>query len=151
GFAILREVGVQIGGTIIDRQYGTWLNIWYELARQGDHETAYARFLGDVPEMTTYNTIPKPEFALYIPLQFWFNKWVGLAVPLISLQYHQTQIYVQFESVDKLVVSDNLFNLESVTIKDSSILINYIYLDTDERRRFALVGHEYLIEQIQFN
>ena len=31
-----------------------------------------------------------------------------------------------------------------------SLYVDYIYLDTDERRRFAQVSHEYLIEQVQF-
>ena len=35
------------------------------------------------------------------------------------------------------------------TISDAKLLVNYLYLDTDERRRFAQVSHEYLIEQVQ--
>lgn len=31
-----------------------------------------------------------------------------------------------------------------------SLFVDYIYLDTDERRRFAQVSHEYLIEQLQY-
>jgi hypothetical protein len=32
----------------------------------------------------------------------------------------------------------------------ATLFVDYIYLDTDERRRFAQVSHEYLIEQLQF-
>ncbi|QKF93905.1 major capsid protein [Fadolivirus algeromassiliense] len=151
GHAIIREVEIDIGGTKVDRQYGTWLDVWYELARHGDHERAYANMIGDVPSMTDYNKTIKPEYILYIPLQFWFNKFIGLAIPLIALQYHETNIYVQLENVNKLIVSDGYFDINNVSLKDITILVNYIYLDTDERRRFALVGHEYLIEQIQYN
>lgn len=151
GHAIINRVDVEIGGTRIDKQYGTWLDVWYELARQGDHERGYARLIGDVPALTTYDTSIKEAYTLYVPLVFWFNKFVGLAVPLIALQYQDTNIHVYFETVNNLIISDCRFSTTSVSLQDASILVNYVYLDTDERRRFALVGHEYLIEQIQFN
>jgi len=151
GHAIINEVEVNIGGTKIDRHYGTWLDIWYELARQGDHEYAYSRMIGDIPALTNYDTTIKPEYILYVPLQFWFNKFVGLAIPLIALQYHDTNIYVTLSKVNNLYIGDCNFDVNNISLQDMTILVNYIYLDTEERRRFASVGHEYLIEQIQFN
>ena len=151
GHAIIKQVDIEIGGLRVDRQYGTWLDVWYELARQGDHESGYARMIGDVPILTNYTNNIKPEYVLWVPLQFWFNKFVGLAVPLIALQYHETVLNLEFERVEKLIIGDCNFDINNVTMKDASILVNYVYLDTDERRRFALVGHEYLIEQLQFN
>jgi len=150
GHSIISEMGITIGGSVIDRQYGIWLDIWYELARQGDHEIGYAKMIGDVPQLTAYNNLIKPQYTLYIPMQFWFNKFIGLSVPLIALQYHDTIFYVQFQNAINLVVSDINFDLAGVSILDASLLVNYVYLDTEERRRFALVGHEYLIEQLQF-
>jgi hypothetical protein len=44
-------------------------------------------------------------------------------------------------------------NLSAVSVGSlvsASLFVDYIYLDTDERRRFAQVSHEYLIEQLQF-
>lgn len=151
GHAIIKYVDIEIGGTKIDKQYGTWLDIWYELARQGDHEKGYAKMIGNVPELTNYNRKIKPEYILYIPLQFWFNRYVGLAIPLIALQYHETIINIEFEEARKLIIHDCKFDHVHIKMKDATLLVNYIYLDTEERRRFALVGHEYLIEQLQFN
>ena len=151
GHAMVKQVEIDLGGTKVDRQYGTWLDIWYELARQGDHETGYAKLIGDVDALTSYDTNIKPEYVIYIPLQFWFNRHVGLAVPLIALQYHDMYVYVEFDNVQNLVVRDCNFNINLASMKDATILVNYVYLDTEERRRFALVGHEYLIEQIQWN
>jgi len=151
GHAIISQVEVQLGGTIIDRQYGIWLDIWYELARKGDQEIGYAKMIGDVNILTNYNDLEKPEYTMYIPLQFWFNKFVGLSIPLIALQYQDLYINVEFENVNKLVIRDCNFNMNLLSIKDASLLVDYIYLDTEERRRFAQVGHEYLIEQLQWN
>ena len=151
GHAIIREVNVDIAGTTFDRQYGTWMDIWYELSNQGYHREGYNKMIGDVPELTNYNSNTKPEYTLYVPLQFWFNRFIGLAVPLIALQYVDMFINVEIESLERLIIRDCNFDPSLVSIKDATLLVNYVYLDSDERRRFAQVGHEYLIEQIQFN
>ena len=154
GNALINSVEVEIGGSKIDKQYGVWLNIWYELAREGhDKERGYAKMVGDVPELTEYNSLPKPEYLLYVPLKFWFNRHVGLALPLIALQYHEVRLHFEFTALEHLVVANDEFlanNFKGLAMKDASILVNYIYLDSEERRRFAQVGHEYLIEQLQF-
>ena len=85
--------------------------------------------------VTTSVSVPEPS---YVPLQFWFCRNPGLALPLIALQYHEVKINVKLaESLN------NVTNIEAWG--------DYIYLDTDERRRFAQLSHEYLIEQTQFS
>ena len=154
GNALIGSVEVEIGGSQIDKQYGTWLNIWYELARDyGKKERGYAKMIGDVCELTSYNSCPKPEYIMYIPLKFWFNRHVGLALPLIALQYHEVRLNFEFRNVQNLIVANDAFlntDLKCVNMKDVQLLVDYIYLDSEERRRFAQVGHEYLIEQVQF-
>jgi hypothetical protein len=99
-----------------------------------------------------------PEQTLYIPLEFWFNRHTGLALPLIALQYHEVKINVEFENLQYLVniapgtvgAQTILSNVSSKGLVACSLYVDYIYLDTEERRRFAQVAHEYLIEQLQF-
>jgi len=154
GHALLKEVEVEIGGSRIDRQYGIWLNIWYELARHaGDGERGFLKMIGDDPVLTEYNHEEKPEYILYIPLKFWFNRNVGLALPLIALQYHEVRLHFEFARVDEVIVANQYFkqnDIKCVEMSDAQILVDYVYLDSEERRRFAQVGHEYLIEQLQF-
>lgn len=154
GHALIQQVEIEIGGSRIDRQYGCWLNIWYELARHaGDGERGFLKMIGDVPELTTYNGDHKDEYTMYIPLKFWFNRHVGLALPLIALQYHEVRLHFDFHRKEELIVANKYFkqnDMKCVAIKDAIILVDYIYLDSEERRRFAQVGHEYLIEQLQF-
>jgi len=151
GHAILKEISVDFGGNVIDRQYGTWLDIWYELSRNPDHDVGYAHMIGDVPELTEYNSRDKDEYTMYIPLQFWFNRFCGLAVPLIALQYHEMNIHIELEKIEKLIIVNDCIDKSEICLKDVSLLIDYVYLDTDERKRFAQVGHEYLVEQLQWN
>lgn len=155
GHALIHSVEVEIGGSRIDKQYGVWLNIWYELARPaGDLERGFAKMIGDVPELTAYNDEDKPEYTLFIPLKFWFNRHVGLALPLIALQYHEVRLHFEFTDLQELIIVNRCFknslDCKCVEMRDALLLVDYIYLDSEERRRFAQVGHEYLIEQLQF-
>lgn len=150
GHAMINNIIIEIGGQVVDRQYGEWIDIWWELARTGDKERGYYIMIGDVPEMTNYDINTKPQYELYVPLKFWFNRFQGLALPLIGIQYHEIFLTITYNDRMKLgVTSANFDNYKDMNILHASLLINYVHLDDDERRRFANVGHEYLIEQVQ--
>jgi hypothetical protein len=123
GHQIINKVELEIGGQLIDRQYGDWMHIWNELTLPEGKKTGFE-------EMINNNS------KLYIPLEFWFCRNVGLALPLIALQYHEVKVNIDFGS--------------DGVISGASLYADYIFLDTDERRRFAQLSHEYLIEQVQF-
>jgi len=155
GYALIANVELEIGGSRIDKHYGTWLDIWYELARDPatSKERGFDHMIGDVPELVTYDSAPKPYYKMFIPLKFWFNRHYGLALPLIALQYHEVRLNFEFTPVNYLIVANDAFkanDMRQLGMKDATLLIDYIYLDSEERRRFAQVGHEYLIEQLQF-
>jgi len=83
----------------------------------------------------------------YVPLQFWFCRNPGLAVPLIALQYHEVRLNIEFGSYSSICNGTATGN----EFKGFSVFADYIYLDTTERRQFAQNAHEYLIEQVQIN
>lgn len=148
GFAIIQRYRIDIGGAKIDEQYGDWLNIWYELTHKTGQERGFSRMIGDVPELTTINAVNKPQYQLYIPLQFWFNRNNGLALPLIALQYHELRVSIDFRPAAQCV--NTLSHMPQIAMNDAQLIIDYIYLDSEERKRFAQASHEYLIEQLQF-
>ena len=150
GHALISNVKIEIGGSKIDEQYGDWLNIWYELTHKVGQERGYAKMIGDVPELTAITTITKPAYNLYIPLQFWFNRNNGLALPLIALQYHDVRITLTFRPFNECINYTQNTEPPVVSMTDSFLLIDYVYLDSEERKRFAQASHEYLIEQLQF-
>jgi hypothetical protein len=239
GENLIDYVEVDIGGTIIDRQYGEWMHIWNQLTLTNEKREGYHKMIGHTTELTylTMGRAPAnskcvcckqqcegcagpcntcafrcnlPETTLYIPLLFWFCRNPGLALPLIALQYHEVKINVQLRDLncllwavdslsdggDPLAVGDPALSpillpkacgtsMQAVagatmTIPDSvslwhpvtvpgiasrnhgdgaytkhlvtcSLFIDYIFLDTDERRYMAQNPHEYLIEQVQFS
>jgi len=146
GHVLIDYVNIEIGGQEIDRHYGDWLNIWNELTQTAEKEDGYNVMIGNTTTLTTAaSTIPAST--LYIPLQFWFCRNPGLALPLIALQYHEVKFNISFRPVSECYVGTPA---STPAISNASLYIDYVYLDTDERRQFAQVQHEYLIEQLQF-
>ncbi len=156
GHALIKEVELEIGGTRIDKQYGNWLNVWYELARNWAHDRGYDVMIGNTAELTTISN-KHDSAVLYVPLKFFNNRNDGLAIPLIALQYHEVKLNFEFTDVKNCVnatygtmtgaEASKLSNLKMVS---ASLFVDYVYLDTEERKRFAQAQHEYLIEQVQF-
>lgn len=160
GHALLKQVEVKIGGMSIDKHLGVWLDILWELTHTSSSERGYRALIGDVPEMTAlrgkelFNDTSElllPEYTLYVPFQFWFCRNYGLALPLIALQYHQVRIEIELEESSKLMVwtGTSAPNLGNFAFRDAGILVDYVYLESGERRKYAQLGHEYLIEQVQ--
>jgi hypothetical protein len=143
GFDLLEYVEVEIGGQCIDKQYGEWMTIWCDLT----HTTAQKSMLnrGLLWDMLKDTNSP-PVTRSYIPLQFWFCRNPGLSLPLIALQYHEVKLNIQ---MSKSCCENGCCN--SCDICNLFVYCDYIFLDTDERRRFAQVSHEYLIEQVQYS
>ena len=152
GHTVINEVEVQIGGQQIDKQWGHWMEVWAELTEPNDAGSmgltsggSGTRFqnmalAGGVVQKTHATDDTQDVTATCrVPLQFWFNRNPGLALPLIALQYHEVKVMVTFAS--------SVPGLSG--IGQTQLWADYIYLDTDERRRFAQVSHEYLIEQVQ--
>jgi len=148
GHKLVKSVEVEIGGQRIDKHYGDWLHIWNELSQTEGHWDGYRMMVDGYDtsnELSDSSDNTKDGRTLYIPLQFWFCRNPGLALPLIALQYHEVKINVEFGSESSV-----FSGTETNASFDAELYVDYIYLDTDERRRFAQVTHEYLIEQLQF-
>ena len=253
GYALIKEMTVEIGGKLIDRQYGEWLYIWQELS-DIHNKSGVDKMIGNVPSMYDFSN-GKETYKLYIPLKFWFCNNNGLALPMVALASSDVRInfifrrleeccrigptnyieiledFVPFKAGDYIeqivngspiygyvvgydYVSKRLYYIkinspnairksfvslqeanasqtvlnsityvnnipyriyDSITGKyctprpntieiaenttfdtrpnfvNSFLYVNYIYLDSAERVKFARSNHEYLMEQVQFN
>lgn len=230
GYKIIKTVEIEIGGTIVDKQYGEWLYIMNQLF--GPVNKGHDFMIGNIKQLYDFSN-NKNEYRLYIPLQFWFCKNAGVALPIVAMRYSDIKInlelsqlekciivgpthsininedlvcYEQYEYIEQIVngvvaigqfiffdtltktlfyrrinnvfksptsnmvfynivgkksgfitnpqinVSESLYTYNDTEIKNLSInkcflLVDYIFLDTDERSRFFKTKHEYLIEQ----
>ena len=145
----ITDVELEIGGQRIDKQSGIWMETWSELTEPNtvgktveasatkliNEGTLFQNMSGMGGVVQAAATLPK----LFIPLYFWFCRNPGLALPLIALQYHEV----------KVILNHTFATAFSSALTSNALFCDYIYLDTDERRRFAQVSHEYLIEQVQ--
>jgi hypothetical protein len=140
GDSIIDEAMIEIGGQKIDKHYKEWMQIWAELTTPESKALAYKNMTGCFSHnLNKLNqVISQGNNMIQIPLIFWFCRNPGLALPLIALQYHEVKIKFT------LGLSSDIG-----TDTEIKLFVDYIYLDTDERRRFAQVSHEYLIEQLQ--
>jgi hypothetical protein len=142
GHSLIEYITLEIGGQQIDKHYGEWLEIWSELTMPEEKRNGFKEMIGRRDAGVTYSPESKK---LYIPLQFFFCRNPGLALPLIALQYHEVKVNIKFRSAGEL--SRGTENVKFNT--NPRLYVDYIYLDTEERRRFAQSQHEYLIEQLQ--
>lgn len=112
----------------------------------------------DAPNQVCAPRNALPETTLYIPLLFWFCRNPGLALPLIALQYHEVKINLDIRPIGECLWAVSSLGSTSKTVTQAyqqsliaaSLYVDYIFLDTDERRKMAQNPHEYLFEQVQF-
>ena len=174
GQKLLKTIELEIGGQRIDKHYSEWLYIWNELSLPIGKRNGYNTMVGANARNVSTKLGQGKSYELYIPLEFWFCRNVGLALPLIALQYHEVKINIEYES-EALMKDDKSTNFTfeeenkaaatpavvptansaltgnlTLKLEKATLWVDYIFLDTDERRRFAQLSHEYLIEQLQF-
>lgn len=151
GHAIIDSVSLEIGGIEIDKQYGEWLEIWSELTLTEEKKKGYNNMVGKVDP----NVFSVSEFCgdmeLYVPLQFWFCRNIGWSLPIMSLWYQDVKLIFKFKKFEQLWVSAQPNTSPKKTNFDASLLIDYIYLDIDERKKFSKESQIYLIEQLQYS
>jgi hypothetical protein len=176
GHRLIKQVELEIGGQRIDRQYGDWMQIWTQLSTDAGTVKVLDSMIGNTHDLvlmkrstglgldttcaateTTISCVSRsgtPAKTLYIPLQFWFCRNPGVAIPLIALQYHEVRINVDFETWQNCQYAESTVGLpiaaNAQSLAAASLYVDYVYLDTEERRRFAQQSHEYLIEQVQY-
>jgi len=233
GFAIIKYVDLEIGGILIERNFGDWLNIWNELTTNYGKQKSFNKMIGNIELLTSF-TNGKQSYGLYIPLNFWFCQDSGLALPLVAMIHNDIKLHVEFNDFENtyiesptnyiqvvepfclfqygelikqningnlvigefiyydninqyiyynklvgdflipttndprykivgsisyfetninpnslLIVDESYFRFNTPSIIEAYLLVNYIYLDNEERFKFLNNSHEYLIPMIQ--
>ena len=174
GLRAIKSIEILIGSTCIDRHYGDWMDIWTNLNSSEQKRDKHNRLVN-----ASLKTGSSGNRKIYVPLQFWFCKNPGLALPLVSLKYHEVKLNVEFNPevtyqhstntiagvklssapvalgttkyTTNATVDITTINTVSMSVGSCSVYCDYIFLDKDERKLFSEVSHEYLIEQLQYS
>jgi hypothetical protein len=152
GHVIVEYAELEIGGYTIDKQYGEWMEIWTELTQTAEKKPGYNEMIGKREPSTFKPTTFTENLELIVPLNFYFSRNIGLAIPIISLYRNDIFINIKWRDFDQCWISNKKNKKPNFIPKFSSVLyVDYIYLDFFERKKFAVENHLYLIEQVQFN
>ena len=155
GHHLIEYVELKIGGEIIDKVYGDFLDIWSELSTPLGQQEGYYKMVGK--SSSFMSTTFARDVKLFIPLPFWFCNDISRSLPLISLQYSDIQICVKFRKFNELWFKrDNnnnpITSVDRVSIKSAKLYCDYVFLDVFERKKFAEVKNtKMLIEQFQIS
>ena len=135
----IKDVELSVGGQRIDKHYQRWWRLYSELYLDDSKKATWGKMTSPAVGGDGDGKVFTGAGQMFLPLIFFFNRNPGLALPLIALQYHEVRMDFDLSSEFSLYTDNSTFK----------VWANYIYLDTEERRRFAQKGHEYLIEQVQ--
>jgi hypothetical protein len=149
GFYIIDNISIYIGGQLIDKQNGEWLNIWYELTKTKSKIRGYDRLIGNIPDLTTFDSIPKKGYEMIIPLQFWFCRNIGLSLPLVALLHTDIKITVKLRQFNEIMYADENIYYSPQPKLSCYMMAEYIFVEGEERSRLAKNKLEYLIDVVQ--
>lgn len=151
GHVLLEWIEIYIGGQLIDRHYGEWLEIWTELTQTAEKRLGYYEMIGKKDPLAYTVDSFTNSMELYVPFNFWFCKNIGLAIPVLSLIHHDIDIIVKIRDFDECWVCNKPNVPKPKASIYACILADYIYLSLEERHNFYTESHLYLIDQLQVN
>lgn len=175
GLLICSAIELEVGGVRVDRHTGEWLYLWNQLTRPAGHFLGYSNLVGHNPRLTTptyalTGPVTIPAETLYIPLEFWFNRDVSHALPLIAMQHHDVRIHVDLRALEECVwtasqpgasslweydadaLSVGEVVVSSKGLMDVDLFVDYVFLDTAERQAIANAeAMDYVVTQLQIN
>ena len=149
GSAFLKECSIDIGGHQIDKHNSIWQDIYNELNIRDKNTNKLLNKHDTLLYRNTGSNTRAPRMHLFIPLYFWFCRNTGSALPLIALQYHEVTLNFIFRAIDNLIITDSGTGSTNTTPPNIEVWGDYIFLDEEERKRFAQSTHSYLVEQVQ--
>lgn len=166
GYALMSSCEIELGGSRIDKHFSEFWDVWNELSEKEEKRAGLWGMVGKYSgtDYATWAREMSSQRVLYVPLTFCYNRSPGLALPMVALQYHSINVNFEFRPYMELVKSYVLVGGTDTAVTalsskvgalppsfvDCKLYVDFVFLDAEERRRFAGVPHEYLVEQLQF-
>lgn len=159
GHNIIDYIDLYIGGSKIIRHTGNYLNLLYETSNNKDLDPIYFKMIGNVSSMTSFDKTVKPTYKLVIPFHFWFNERAGNALPISALQHGDVMFKIKLKTLEDCSYVEFIDDVD-ISLTDmwedkgyflnANLLVDYIFLEPEESKKFITHSHEYLIELIDY-
>lgn len=157
GHVIPESIELECGGARLDFHTGEFMEIMSLLSTPEEKKEGLDKMVGRFPY--PYNVRAdgiRGERTLLVPLRFFFNT-PSMALPLLALTYHDVKfnftirpfkecIKTTRRAVTTLVDDNN----QPITFKSLRVFANYIYLDTEQRRKYITNANEQLVTCMQY-
>ena len=152
GHVLIKSVKLIVGSQTIDTHYGEWLSVWNSLTRTASQVDTYNAMIGNVVDLTDADTTIA-AYKLNVPMQFWFNRYVGSALPLIAQAYADTKLEFEFRSASECYITSDALTPDSgvPVLGQTSLWVDYVFLSEEERVTFAQKPYQYLMEELQYH
>lgn len=147
GHSIIEWYSLEINGNEICRDYGLFMEIWYELTNP--QTTRNNQLIGKYIHTRSLKSNALSNTEYRVPLNFWFNKNIGASLPLVSLYSSKVRIIIQLNSFDNCIIYDGNTPPKKVNISEVSLTAQYIFVDDNLRKQMRDTLHTYIIEQVQ--
>lgn len=175
GHAIIDHVDLIIGGTIVQRLYSDYLQIYSEHNVTQTKQKALEQLIGKyslrtsdklVGEVVTGGGIPNRGIIItgtlgassdenfFVDLPFYFYKHPELAIPLCAINKQEVEVEITLRKPEEIMVDidgSRVTSPPNIHIKDFKLCTEVVFLDKSERSKMQKMKKDYIITQVQQN
>ena len=161
GHFIVEHATIKFSDQIGDHHISDWFEVYHEISKHENKEYGYNKMIGNLPDLTIFDNKTKNSYTITVPLIFYFNKNIALSLPLnasintkydISIKLRSLNDVTYKEEFSDFINPDLIENTPYIpSINKAHLMVEYIYLSTEERKIFASNRLEYLIEELQYD
>lgn len=150
GFAMLQDLTFNLDKLLIDEYDCNLLSLLKKIEIPYDQYRGLDKLIGNTPELITYDEKSKGNLHLYIPLNFYFCKESRLSLPMTNLLYTIGSIQFKLKKIEELLIYDHNAKFIIKPKLKCNMLVQYIYLEDDERKKISISKMEFLIEKFKY-
>jgi len=149
GYNIIDYLEIRIDDQLICKMTGEFMCMWYDVIKKELKNNLHSEMIGNVPELTTFDNSKKEEYELLIPIYLWFCKNIGLSIPLVALLHTKVNVSVKLKNFNEVAYFDQFSEFRRRLPLKTKFIAEYIYVDTDERKKLISTKMEYLIDVVK--
>lgn len=155
GHALIEYADLIIGGQIIERITGEYMEIYSEFSVSNSQQKAIEMLVGKTGTRTGLGSASSANYyprIFVIPLPFYFYRHDSMSIPLSALTRHEVEVVVKLRKLENLVVNAaGPAVVPTGSIVSISMPIEYVFLTDEENKFIREQSTDYVITQLQMS